>query len=296
MFSPALKKGLILFSFSFFYLSASFFESQMAWASSEHLLKKLKSYLVPVKTEEEVKYYLSVRDECIKYKAKATECCISPNRCAGLLTNLNQNAAPVLPALYGAYKAFEISDDARKEKYTREEAAAKMCDARNQAVMGSYLGGVLSQLGTLMQKTCKDKITKCQAQCNAEIQAFREYFKEYFFDAIPRNTVEEIIAFAKECNENAFGYLRISIPTETSGRQSPSKKAVKIIQYDQQTINSDQINPNAINGLTKFMDCSLGKGQKPIPIPRKDIGYILLFAKSLCQFFSYRGRQGADAF
>jgi len=255
MFLSALKKGLALFSLSFFYLSITFLESQLVWADSEDLLKKLKSYLIPVKTEKGVKYYLSIRDECGKYKAKATECCINPNQCTGLLTSLAQNAAPVLPALYGAYKAFEVSDEARKGKYSREEAAAKMCDARNEAVMGSYLAGILSQLGTFLQKTCKDKIKKCQAQCNAEIQAFREDFR-YYFSIIPRDTVEEITAFAKECNEKA--------------NNGP-------------IINDDAINLNAIRSFANNeMECSLEGERDPsfISVSKKDIGYILLFAKA----------------
>lgn len=274
MFLSAFKKGLILFSFSFFYLPVVFAEPQEERTNSGELLQKLKTYLIPVKTkkdeysEEEVKYYLSIKDKCEKHKAKATECCISPNRCTGLLTSVTQNAAPVLPALYGAYKAFKISDDARKEKYSREEAAAKMCDARNEAVMGSYLGGVLSQLGTFLQKTCKDKIKKCQAQCNAEVQAFREDFRDYFFPIIPRNTVEEIIAFAKDCNENPPRSFRIPNSADTK----------KTIEYDQTTIEDDQINPHAINDFTKYMNCSSGKD--PFNIPKKEIGYVLLFAKA----------------
>ena len=257
MFLSTLKKGLILFSFSFFCLPAVFSETQPAGADSEELLKKLKSYLIPVKTEEEIKYYLSIRDKCEKHKAKARECCINPNQCSGLLSSLTQNAAPVLPALYGAYKAFEISDDARKEKFSREEAAAKMCDAKNQAVMGGYLAGVLSQLGTFLQKTCKDKIQKCQAQCNGEIEAFREDFREYFFPIIPRNT-EEIIAFAKDCNETT--------------------KEVRKGVINFFPIEDDQINLNAISGLVGDMSCL--SGNKSINISRKDMGYILLFAKA----------------
>ena len=145
-----------------------------------------------------------IKNYCKEYKDKATTCCENPNKCVSLKRDLARNVLPMIPALYGTYKAYKSSSAARSEELSSSEAAAKMCDAKNKKNMGIYLSKLLSQLSGRMDKTCSDRISECKDQCNSRISLFKEDFKSCFSFLIPsvnQTDLDKILKYAKQCAE-----------------------------------------------------------------------------------------------
>ena len=168
----------------------------------EKCLRNLASeYRVKVPNK---KSYLRIKDKCLKYKIETTACCSNPQSCDGLGMDLTKNLLPILPALYGTYKAIKISGQA--SKMTSREAAEKMCNAQNTVGLSAFASQLFLQMMPLWEGTCSDKIKKCEKDCSSELKDLKKKFQDCFepnhqhkVQSQKFANIEKIISSANKC-------------------------------------------------------------------------------------------------
>ena len=230
----------------------------------------LNSYLVlgDDKTEDDNNSEipsLSIKGDCEEYKTNATACCSNPNNCAGLAMDIAKTSAPTLPGLFVAYKQYRTSEKAASGELSHEGAQAKVCDVNNKAAIGNFAGQLFSQMSTMFEATCKDKIEQCQNDCNGQIETFRETFKTCFSDFPSDGTVEGLINVAKLCAD------------VKDLKNVPNTLAEAIKKFNPCFINT--INNDVVKSC-EFGHHGVSEDQNCEHIEDKTIGHILLFAKA----------------
>lgn len=257
-------KKTFLLSFVFFFF-VSFYEAEgvgnpVAGQTPQNCMTVLNSYLVP--GEGDNPPALSIKSDCKEYKADATECCNNPNNCAGLMMDVAKTAGPALPGLYSAYKAYENSEKASEAELSHEEIQSKICDTNNKAALGGFAAQLFSQMSTMFETTCKDKIEDCKDDCNGQIGNFRETFKRCFSHVPSGGTVEGLIDIAKQCGK-IEDVKDFPINNSKEIKKTDSRTVACLLDTSGKVVESDQIN-------CKEFKC----------IKKQDIQYILMFAKA----------------
>lgn len=162
-----------------------------------------QQYLSPYTEEEgdsnQQKSKLTLKSDCETHKADAEECCSNPNKCSGLMKDLTTSLLPLAPVLYQTVNSYKTSKDIISAKITPQEASKKMCDVKNKTSLSMFGGQLSSQMMDKFQTTCRDRITECQEKCNQDIDKFKKAFFECFKDYVNKQTLTNIVGFAKKC-------------------------------------------------------------------------------------------------
>lgn len=223
-------------------------------------------------------YLPGIKDYCSSEKVSATECCSNPNSCEGFETTVAKTALPIAPVFYGVYKEYKVSKDVDKRELTRQEAARKLCNSRNKVAMGSFLGNLLNQLGTVVQTTCRDKIDTCSQNCNAKIDSFKQAFRQCsnsipaFKDKEIQTVVDTLLKCATIENDiKQFGEIKDSLTEDfktcsdlqdSNGvNQKNINTAFKLLKYAYAYYHSSDIdskNPKLANSSNEkeIVNCS----------------------------------------
>lgn len=261
----------------------------------ERCLRELKETYLKEETLYEndsrdagIKSYLSIKEGCEGDKKAIEECCANPNKCNGIGRDLMQHVLPLTPALYGAYKAFDLSTSGLNQ----EEAFQKMCDTNNKVAMGGYLSGLLAQLSTVAQTTCKDKILECEEQCENRISDFKEDFVGCFGPVTGKKSVGEIINVIEKYKEKEnFGGIESMAQTDTATCSLNNT----LIQEDGTHCCSTD-NSNCANG--RINSCCTSDKQaicimdnnEPNCIETKTLAYMYLFQEAFKNSSALKGK------
>ena len=247
--------------------------------------------------------YLSIKDDCKTYKAEAKECCSNPNQCAGLMKDIALGVAPALPSLYSAYKGYQTSKKVSSETISLEEAQQKMCDVRNKVAMGSYLNGLLSQLGKAFETTCRDKINACKSKCNSDIDIFKAKFINHFSPKTGKHTIEENIELAKKCaqiedtknfdidlKDGTLDILKVGECTHCKVVKK-LKNMKKLIDTDKVITCPDSKQHQQIQQMKEDVASISATIASKIDIESATIKHILIFAKAYARSSDIKGKK-----